>query len=114
MIPIFSASGNTNYACEAANLLIQRSYALSPRLSAQLVWSWFVNVHGQPGKNIPVDLHMEHLNKLAKCGIRFNGSNVTQNAVLRIGRAIGTLYPILEQFDETNKVRQVSIIHKNA
>ncbi len=26
MIPIFSASGNTNYACEAVNLVLQHSY----------------------------------------------------------------------------------------
>ena len=75
MVPIFSASGNTNYACEAANLLIQHNYSLSPRMAAQLSCSRFVNVHGRPGKNIPVDLHMEHLNKIAKGAIRLSGSN---------------------------------------
>jgi len=27
------------------------------------LWSHTVNVHGKPGKNIPMDLHMEHLNR---------------------------------------------------
>ena len=63
MLPIFLASGNKNYACEAANFLLQHTYLLSPWQSAQLLWSRFVNVHGQPGRNIPVDLHMEHLTK---------------------------------------------------
>ena len=34
MLPIFSSSGNTNYACEAANLVVQQMYTLSPRLAA--------------------------------------------------------------------------------
>ena len=58
MLPIFSASGKKNYACEAANLLLQHTCMLSPRLSAQLLWSHFVNVHGKPGENIPVHLHI--------------------------------------------------------
>lgn len=114
MIPIFSASGNSNYANEAANLLIQKSYSLSPRLSAQLIWSRFVNVHGRPGKNVPVDLHMEHLNKIAKCNIRFCGSNVNAKSISRIGRAIGTLSPVLESFDTNNNVEQVSSFQKKA
>ncbi len=108
MIPIFLASGNRNYACEAANLLLQHKYTLSPRLSAQLVWSRFVNTTGRPGKNIPVDLHMEHLNKIAKGAIRFQGSNRSTKAIKRIGRAIGTLSPMLDNFDSVNHVTTTS------
>ena len=108
MIPIFSASRNTNYACEATNLVLQHMYTLSPRLSAQLLWSRFVNVHGRPGKNIPVDLHMEHLNKIAKGAIRFQGSNTSEKAITRVGRAIGTLAPLLDNFDEMNQVLKYS------
>ena len=104
MLPIFSASGNKNYACEAANFLLQHTYVLSPRLSAQLLWSRFVNVHGKPGKNISVDLHMEHLNKIAKGAIRFMGSCKSRKGIQRIGRAIGTLSPVLENFDLVNNV----------
>ncbi len=50
-------------------LLIQHNYSLSPRLAAKLSCSCF---HGRPGKNIPVDLHMEHLNKIAKGAIRLS------------------------------------------
>ena len=104
MLPIFSASGNKNYACEAANFLLQHTYVLSPRLSAQLLWSRFVNVHGKPGDNIPVDLHMEHLNKIANSAIRFMGSCKSWKGIQRIGRAIGTLSPVLENFDLVNNV----------
>lgn len=53
MLSIFSASGSRNYACEAANLLIQYYYTLPPRLAQQLLWSRFVNVRGRPGHNVP-------------------------------------------------------------
>lgn len=76
-MPVFCAAQCTNYACESFNLLYQHLYAVSPRLSYQLMWSHFVNVHGQPGRNIPLDLHMEHLNHLAKDAIKNLGSNKT-------------------------------------
>ena len=80
MLPIFSASGSRNYACEAANLLIQHSYTLPPRLAQQLLWSRFVNVHGRPGCNVPVDIQLEHLNKIAKSAISFLGSNKSKKS----------------------------------
>ena len=50
MMPIFNSSGNTNYACEAANLVVQQMYTLPPRLASQLLWGRFVNVHGKPAR----------------------------------------------------------------
>ena len=102
---VFHASCSTNYACEAVHFLYQHLYALSPRLSNQLIWGRFINVRGLPGRNIPLDLHMEHLNRLAKDAIRNLGSNKTRTAsVSRIGRSLGTLAPLLEQFDDENDV----------
>ena len=40
---------------------------------------------GCSGKNIAADLHMEHLNRQAK---DFLGSNITNEAVQRIGRSL--------------------------
>ena len=64
-------------------MLLQYSYALSPN---DILWSHFVNVHGRPGKNIAADLHMEHLNRLAKDANRFQGANKTMHAIERVGR----------------------------
>jgi len=108
MLIIFSGSGNKNYACEAANLLIQCQYTLSPRQSAQLLWSRFINVHGIPGMNIPTDLHMEHLNRLAKEAINFLGANKSEKAIQRVGRALGTLSPVLDNFDSVHNVQHHS------
>lgn len=116
MLPIFSASSSRNYACEAANLLIQHSYTLPPRLpprlAQQLLWSRFVNVHGRPGRNVPVDMHMEHLNKIAKGAISSLGSNKSEKAITRIGQSIGTLSPVLDNFDEDNHIQDTSSTQK--
>ena len=98
-MPVFRAANCINYACESFNLLYQHSYALSPRLSSQLMWSRFINVHGRPGRNIPLDLHIEHLNRLAKDAIQNLGSNKTVGGVARVGRCIGTLSHILDKCD---------------
>ena len=111
MLPMFYTAGNRNYASEAANLLVQHFYTVSPRLSKQLLWSSFVNIHGLPGKNIPADLHMEHLNRIAKEAIRFQGANKTEKAIERIGRAIDTLFSVVDNFDTHNRVPATSSRH---
>ena len=47
---------------------------------------------------------MEHLNKIAKGAIHFMGSCKSLKGIQRIGRAIGTLSPVLENFDVINNV----------
>lgn len=91
LLPIFLGTNRTNYSTEAFNLLFQHKYALSPRLARELLYTRFINTHGRPGKNIPADLHMEHLNKIAKDAIRGLGSNKSEKAIVRVGRALGTL-----------------------
>ena len=64
-----------------------------------------MNTQGRPGRNIPVDLHMEHMNKLAKGAICFTGgANMSERVISRVGKAIGTLSPVLDNFDEVNNV----------
>ena len=114
LLPIFLGSGRTNYSCEVLNMLFQHSYALSPRLSAQLLWSRCVHLHGRQGKNIPADLHMEHLNRLVKDAVKNLGANKTEKAITRVGRAIGNIAPVLRTFDEQNHVDVPSGTHKIA
>ena len=47
---------------------------------------------------------MEHLNKIAKNALRFLASNRSEKAITRAGHAIGTLAPLLDNFDEVNQV----------
>ena len=63
LLLIFRMSRRNNYAYEAATLLVQLEYLCSERLQMQIKYARFINTHGQIGKNVPCDLHMEHLNR---------------------------------------------------
>ena len=106
LLPIFQSSGRKNYSLESLHLLCQIHHVLPPRQAAQLIWDRFINIHGLPGSNIPADLHQEHLNRLAKEAIGRLGSNKTKTAITCVGKTLGTLSPLLDQFDKENHVPQ--------
>ena len=58
LLPYIFATGHTKYALEAFNLLVHVHATTSPRLAHQVMWSRIVNIRGNQGWNIPVDLHM--------------------------------------------------------
>ena len=87
---------------------------LSPQQMDQLLYNRFINVNGIPGHNISADLEMEHLNREVKNGIVVLGSGKTEQAIIRLGKAIGTIAPILQQFDKINCVADHHSQHKAA
>lgn len=97
---------------ESLNLLLQHDYLLSPREVEELIWGRFINTHGQMGRNIPNDLHCEHLNRLCKTCIANLQANKTPDVMCRVACALGTTYPVLENFDKGNKVTKYSAIHR--
>ena len=111
LLPIFKGSGSKNYAVEVCSMLYQYEHQLTPRQSEELIWSRFVNTHGMQGRNIAADLHLEHLNRVCKESIRGVGPNKTETVITRVGKALGTLSHILEQFDNENHVSTVSWAH---
>lgn len=112
-LPIFRVTNRTNYSCEAFTMLAQEKFLLSPRMAHQLKWSRTVNTHGRAGKNISCDLHMEHLNRLCKASLSGLGSNLTDNSVIRVGKSIGRLIPIMQQFDVVNGIPPQCDRHSN-
>ena len=111
LLPMLIGSGRKNYAIEAFQLLMQHDYYLSPREAAELVWSRFVNTRGHQGCNIPTDLHLEHLNRICKTAIKGLGANKTEKSIIRIGKALGTIAPVLDNFDHISGVSEVSGQH---
>ena len=57
---------------------------------------------------------MEHLNAIAKGCIKSLGANKTEVAIQRSARALGTIVPVLDQFDAQNNVPSISGVHKRA
>lgn len=103
-LPLFKASKRKNYSIDALNLLLQHDYVFSPRLREQLLWSRTVNMHGKPGRNIPCDLEMEHLNRICKTAMGHTGANLSDSTVCRVGKSVGETRKVLHQFDEVNSV----------
>ena len=108
---LFKASDRKNYSIEAFTLLAQEKYLLSPRMAMQLKWNRTINVHGRLGKNIPADLHMEHLNRECKEAIIGLGANITDNSIQRVGKCIDRVHSTLEQYNTVNSVKQESGHH---
>ena len=94
------------------NRRVQYHFTLSPRYAQQLIWSRTINTHGLPGRNIPCDLHMEHLNRLAKEAIKGLGANTSEKAIC--GQYLGMISPVLDQYDKECCVTNVSGAHKSA
>ena len=103
---IFRASNRTKYALEAATLLINLQ-VLPERIQQQMIWSRFVNPSGKPARNIPCDLHMEHLNRTAKTALGQH-SHLNPKAVTRVGKCVGLFQNAQKQFDATTDVKQSS------
>jgi L1 cell adhesion molecule like protein len=114
LLLVFKATGRKNYSIEAFNMLAQYHFIFSPRQSHQLLWSRFVNVHGLPGRNIPCDLYMEHLNRLCKMALNHLGANKSDKAIKRTGLIIGVLETVLSNYDAVTGVSETSGQHKKA
>ena len=111
MLPMFISSGRKNYAIEALNLLVQHDFSLPPRQAAELIWGRFINTTGLPGRNIPNDLHMEHLNRSVKTAIQNLGPNKTEAGITKVEKILRVLVPLLHKFDLENGVSKVSGHH---
>ena len=58
-----------------------------------------LNNSGKAGGNVPLDLRMEHLNKLLKIALKQLGSNITEDAAQRIANSLSTLEDVLSMID---------------
>ena len=108
-MPHFIAAGHTKYALDALRLQMQVNATLSPNLAHQVMWNRFVNTRGGLGRNIPGDLHNEHVNKLMKHIIVNMGPNLTATALQRAARSVTALEAISESFD-----RQSGVPHRTS
>lgn len=99
LLLVFKATGRRKYSIQAATLLFQYEYLFSERKRHQLLWSRTVNVHG---KNIAMDLHMEHLNCELKTSI---SANVAENTIKRVGLCLRQLIEIRNNYDLTTGIQ---------
>ena len=106
----FHASRKTKYALEALRFQFQLK-TLHPYLVHQLTWGRFINTHGGEGRNIPCDLHNEHINRVFKEIIHNMGANFSQEASTRAARSISSLEKILKRFDSSTSIHPEASAH---
>ena len=83
----------------------------SERMANQLIWSRTINTSGKQGRNIPMDLHMEHLNKNFKGAISHLGPNNLGPSLQRTGKALKVLMDMQSHYDEETAVPKESWFH---
>jgi len=98
----FKAANHKNYSKEALNLILRVNHLFSPREAAQVKWCRTVNTTNRQGHNIPMDLHVEHLNRRLKTTLRNMGSNVTDNAVRLAAESVDVVDHVCHTFEEAS------------
>ncbi|KZV98769.1 hypothetical protein EXIGLDRAFT_746479 [Exidia glandulosa HHB12029] len=82
---VFRGAGRHNYARECAEVELTWKFELTD--DQRLMWaaSWFVNRWGQPGRFIPTDQYLEHLNYYVKIVHMADGSGVNVENIIKRG-----------------------------
>ncbi|SMN01873.1 hypothetical protein SPONL_183 [uncultured Candidatus Thioglobus sp.] len=111
MLLYFSYSGHKKYALEALYLQAAFSATANSRTAQELLQARFINVHGGPGRNIPTDLFMEHLNRTLKDHFHGLGANISENTIVQIAKSLKALIDITNNFDHTLKLHPESLHH---
>ena len=106
----FRAEKKNKYALEALRLQFQVA-TLPPHLSHQLTWGRFINTHGGKGRNLPCDLHNEHINKLFKDIIANMGANFTKTASTWAARSVSSLERLSTGFDKQAGIHPEATAH---
>ena len=99
------------YAFEAFRLLAYLNGMASPPVKQQITWSRTISSRGGPGKNIPMDLHNEHLNRSLKDSVHGLRANVTEERIVRISKAIQCLTTICHNADTALGIPPATLHH---
>ena len=104
---------HTHYAYSTLLLTVQLKATLSPQMAENVKWNRFFNGHTARGRNIPLDLHLEHLNNFLKSFLKGVGPNLTEASALRISKSLAVLRDLMEQVDEEIGLSGPSGFHNN-
>ena len=111
MLIYFQHAKHSNYAKEAILLQAAVNATATPHVASQITWSRTVNSKGGQGKNIPVDLHNEHLNHALKTAISSIGANVTPATIIQCGKSIKGIVDVVGCYDKEQCIHPSSAKH---
>ena len=99
----FKAFGHNNYSFSVIKLLA--TLLLEPEDSHTLVWERFVNTKGIQGRNISLDLHMEHLNCFLKELLKTLRSNLNVQNADRIAKAMNNIKILVDNTEKNLEIK---------
>ena len=82
-----------------------------PRAAHQLLWNRTCNVHGGAGHNIPLDLHLDHMNCVFKDDINTFRANIKKHSATCSDNSVVPLTSLLESFDSQTLIKPPSGKH---
>ena len=99
------------YALEGFYTIAQVHILASQHLENQIMYSRVVNTRGERGNNLPVDLQMEHFNRILKDAIVRVGAKVTEKAIVDTSKYINAVHTICVNFDNATNIKPESVHH---
>lgn len=111
MLLLFKGHGHNKYALAALQLIAFTQAILPPEKAHSLIWNRTVNNKGGAGKNISMDLRMEHIVNIHKEMLGNLGANLHQVPSLRCSRAVKAVEDILSCVDDELSVKRPSGKH---
>ena len=98
----FKATGHSKYAYSATKLLYR--IRLQPEHAFKLIWCRFINTRGISGRNISLDLHMEHINKFLKELLKGLRSNMNEENADRVAKTVKHMMAIVENVENNHDI----------
>ena len=97
---IYKSTGHSKYSYVVLHHLVKLTCLSSPFEAHRLKWNRFYNKYGGTGRNIPLDLRKEQLNKVLKTMWRSLGSNINETSASRVADTLETMEQIIEKIDK--------------
>lgn len=110
---ILHSYGRVKYAYVVLLFLAKIHAILTEKLAFEAIQNRFFNNSGKAGGNVPLDLRMEHLNKLLKIALKQLASNITEASAQRIAKSLSTLEKVLSTIDSDCKLGPRSGYHSS-
>lgn len=98
----FKCYGHNKYALSILKLLLR--IKIKPDDALQLIWERFVNTRGNKGRNISMDLHLEHLNNFLKELLKNLRSNLNEANANRVSKALNNIKSLVENTEKVYSI----------
>jgi len=111
MYLFFKLSKKPKYAYGILETVTQVNCLLTPKLAEQLTWNRSVNTTGTIGTNYPMDLDVEHDNRMFKDNLHTKHGQVTDPVLTRASLSAGKVDKVLKNYDKYTATHRASGKH---